>query len=95
MQERWQQFKDRADKWTRDKDGKTAMYQPPNLAVKVGLVALILAWPFTGRWQHLATMVSFGAFFAWAWMEIFQGASKFRQALGVLGMLILLVLVLH
>jgi hypothetical protein len=95
MQESLENFKNKADAWTRDKRGRVVMFQAPNLAIKVGIVALLLAWPFTGRWQHLATMVSFGAFFTWAWMEVFQGASKFRQGLGVLGMLLLLVVVLH
>ena len=94
MQERWQQFKDVADKWTRDKHGKTVLYQRPNAAIVTWFVAMVFAWIFTGRWEHLASMVSFGALFTWAWMEIFQGASMFRRGLGTIVMLLLLLHVL-
>jgi len=91
MQERWEEFKDRVDDFTQDKHGKTVLWQRPNLAIVVWFVAMVLAWVFTGRWEHLAHMVSFGALFAWAWMEIFQGVNMFRRGLGVLIMLVTLI----
>lgn len=91
MKEGWQQLKELTDKWTRDKRGHVVLWQRPNLSIVVWFVAMVLAWVFTGRWEHLAHMVSFGALFAWAWMEIFQGVNMFRRGLGVLIMLVTLI----
>ena len=91
MQDKLRDFRDLADKWTKDTHGKTVLWQSPNWALKVWFVAMVLAWLLSGRWGHLASQVSFGALFAWAWMEIFEGASIFRRGLGIIVLLLLLI----
>ncbi len=34
--------------------------------------------------HRLLELVSFGALFTWAWLELFQGRNNFRRALGLI-----------
>jgi len=58
--------------------------QTPNLPLIVWFVSFVLgiffAFGFFGRFLDL---VSFGAIFTWAWLEIFDGANNFRRGLGI------------
>lgn len=82
------------DKCFRDKSGDVVLAQWPNVPVIVGVVALVLAWAFGGLLEFIALMVAFGAWFTWAWLEVFQGVNYFRRGLGVLGFVILLAAVI-
>lgn len=67
----------------KDKHGKAVVWQTPNLPLSVGLTAMVLTrlLPF-GQLNYLAALIAFGAIFTWAWQETFAGASQFRQLLG-------------
>jgi hypothetical protein len=67
-----------------DKRGKVVVWQNPNLPLWTWIVASVLTHLFNaGKLHALLQLIAFGALFAWAWLEIFQGASYFRRALGV------------
>ncbi|OGL30887.1 hypothetical protein A3F37_00400 [Candidatus Saccharibacteria bacterium RIFCSPHIGHO2_12_FULL_41_12] len=61
-------------------------FQVPNLPLIVWFVALLLARVTAGQWHALFSVVSFGALFTWAWLEIFHGTNMFRRILGVVVM---------
>jgi hypothetical protein len=82
------------DGWKRfvaGKDGDPVLWQPPNLPQLVGWAALLLSWPLGGAYGYVAGLISFGGFFTWAWLEIFEGDSYFRRTLGGVVMVIILV----
>lgn len=91
MRKKWQQFRAFSERFTKDKHGKTVLWQRPNYALMTWFGTMVLAWLFGGRLEHLFSQISFGALFAWAWMEIFLGASMFRRGLGTLVLLWLLI----
>lgn len=59
------------------------LWQRPNLPLIVGGVSLILSWilPY-GTWNFVAALVAFGALFTWAWLELFEGVTVVRRAIG-------------
>lgn len=60
-----------------------SLFQPPNLPLIVGGIALILSWALPyGTLNFVAALIAFGALFTWAWLELFQGINMFRRALG-------------
>ncbi|MGA8977831.1 MAG: hypothetical protein WB473_01810 [Pedococcus sp.] len=69
--------------WFRSSDGRLALWQPPNPALSVWLVAVVV-----GRfdlWPSHATAVDgirSGALLVWALDEVVRGASPFRRVLG-------------
>jgi hypothetical protein len=68
----------------KDKNGNVAIFQAPNLPIAVGLTSTILAMLIkSGSLQTLFSLLGFGTFFTWAWLEIFSGDSYFRRILGV------------
>jgi hypothetical protein len=68
-----------------DSTGKIALVQMPNLLILVWIGATLLKMVFTvDRINLLLDTVAFGALFAWAWQELFQGANYFRKGLGLL-----------
>ena len=76
------------DKTFKDKHGKIAIAQVPNLPLIVWIVAKLLATVVKhGTLHRLANNLAFGALFAWAWIELFQGVNYFRRALGALVLL--------
>ncbi|HET6924329.1 MAG TPA: hypothetical protein VFH39_00680 [Candidatus Saccharimonadales bacterium] len=79
------------DKWFKDKQGRLAIGQKPNLPIIVWAIAELLAWPFSGRAEHFFAMLAFGALFTWAWLEIRWGINRFRRLLGAAVMIYLLV----
>lgn len=82
-----------ADKCIKDSDGRLLLGQRPNLPLGVGLLALLASWPLEGRAQYIVLMIAFGAWFTWAWLELFQGLNYFRQALGASALLCMLAFV--
>ena len=69
--------------WLRDSDGRLTLWQLPNPALCVWLVAVVL-----GRFDLSATHatavdgVRHGALLVWALDEVVRGASPFRRLLG-------------
>lgn len=57
--------------------------QKPNLPIIVWFVSFVLLQFFSiGVVHTLLALISFGAIFTWAWLEIFQGVNAFRKVLG-------------
>lgn len=75
----------------KDKDGKVAIWQTPNIPLSVWLVAAIVARLMPNA--RIKTTVEFIGtlfLFTWAYMEFHAGASWFRRILGlVVGIAIL------
>lgn len=71
---------------------KDTLFQLPNLPLVVWFVAWLLTrvLPY-GQLNFAANLISFGALFTWAWLEIFDGDNNFRRALG----LIIMILIIH
>ena len=71
------------DKTFKDQDNNLALFRPPNLPLVTWFMAAMLQKILPhGQLAQLAELVSFGALFTWAWLEIFQGDNYFRRALG-------------
>jgi hypothetical protein len=72
-----------------DKDGKLAVAQRPNLPVITWFITMLLAFLIkNGRGHTFFDVISFGAIFTWAWLEIFHGKSYFRRVLGLVVMIV-------
>jgi hypothetical protein len=70
-------------KFWRDKNGRLALVSKPNAPLLTWFASLLLAKILPdGSWQTAASLVSFGALFTWAWLEIFHGVNYFRRILG-------------
>jgi hypothetical protein len=74
-----------------DKHGRIVIWQRPNGPLITWFIAMILSkiLPY-GQLNFVAELVSFGALFTWAWLEIFQGNSYFRRSVGAVVMLIII-----
>ena len=72
------------DRIFRDRNGQIVIGQPPNLPLGVALTATLLSaiLPDNGL-QAAVELVSFGAWFTWGWLELFDGVNYFRRALGL------------
>jgi len=80
------------DKAFKDKNGRTTLWQSPNLALLTWAIAVVASKIITGGKPHqILVLVAFGAIFTWAWLEIFSGVNYFRRAVG----LIVLILSIH
>lgn len=78
------------DKFYKDKNGRITLLQLPNLPLITWFIARI-GFAFTsGTTQTVFELISFGAIFTWAWLEIFDGANYSRRALGSVVMIGLL-----
>lgn len=44
----------------------------------------------SGHWSTLAQVLSYGALFTWAWLELFEGVNYFRRALGLTVLLVVI-----
>ena len=74
-------FLDRAIK---DKDGKIAIWQLPNLPLLTWLIATALTKVMSkGKSHALFIAIAFGALFTWAVMELLSGVNYFRRLLGL------------
>ncbi|NES94205.1 MAG: hypothetical protein F6K32_03090 [Desertifilum sp. SIO1I2] len=71
----------------RDSEGRIVIAQMPNLPILTALAATLLqALLPSGNLQTALTLVAFGAFFTWAWQELFEGVNYFRRSLGLMGL---------
>lgn len=69
--------------WFRSSDGRLVVWQVPNPALCVWMVALVLGW-FDLSADHATAVdgVRRGALLVWALDEVVRGASPFRRLLG-------------
>ena len=69
--------------WLRSSDGRLTLWQPPNAALCVWLIALVLGMVDLSDAHNTAVDgVRHGALIVWALDEVVRGASPFRRALG-------------
>ena len=77
------------DKCFKDKQGKIALTEQANAPIIVAVISAIPALLVSGNiFGTIAALVSFGAFFTWSWLEIFDGVNYFRRVLGVVVMIV-------
>ena len=70
---------------------KFVIVQKPNLPLIVWFVALIISkLPLHLLLVKILELISFGAIFTWAWLEIFFGVNYFRRILGGVVMLVII-----
>ena len=69
--------------WFRSADGRLTLWQLPNPALSVWMVALVLGW-FELSAAHAIAVdgVRRGALLVWALDEVIRGSSPFRHVLG-------------
>lgn len=81
--------------WFRSSDGRQTLWQPPNPALCVWLVTLVLgAFDLSAVHKTAVDGVRHGALLVWALDEVVRGASPFRRILGavvLVGQLVTLV----
>jgi hypothetical protein len=69
--------------WLRSSDGRLTLWQLPNPALWVWMVALVLGWfPLSATHATAVDGVRHGALLVWALDEVVRGASPFRRLLG-------------
>lgn len=69
--------------WFRSSDGHLILWQFPNPALCVWMVAVVLGWFDLPATQATAVVgIRHGALLVWALDELVRGASPFRQLLG-------------
>ena len=69
--------------WFRSSDGRLILWQLPNPALCVWMVALALGWlELSTTHATTADGVRHGALLVWALDEVVRGASPFRRLLG-------------
>jgi hypothetical protein len=72
-----------------DSEGNIVLAQPPNLPLIVWGVSSLLQLIFTtGKVNTGLNLLTFGALFTWAWLELFAGVNYFRKALGFLVLIV-------
>lgn len=72
----------------RTQEGEIVVGQWLNAPIIVWFVAVILSrFPLSPFALEFLSLLSFGAFFTWAWLELFFGVNTFRRILGVLGLI--------
>ena len=69
--------------WFRSSDGRLTLWQPPNAALCVWLIALVLGrFDLSPSHTTALTGIRHGALLVWALDEVVRGASPFRRVLG-------------
>jgi len=72
-----------------DSEGNIVLAQTPNLPLIVWGVASLLQLIFTTGKVHIGLeLLTFGALFTWAWLELFDGVNYFRRTLGLLVLIV-------
>lgn len=72
---------------------KFVIAQKPNLPLIVWFVTLLISkLPLPLILIKIFALISFGAIFTWAWLEIFSGVNYFRRILGGVVMFIIIYL---
>jgi hypothetical protein len=67
------------------KKEKYIFAQKPNLPIIVWFITFLLLFlPLPRFFEDTVSLISFGAIFTWAWLEIFEGVNNFRRFLGLM-----------
>ena len=75
----------------KDNNGNYTLTQKPNLPIIVWLVLLLIQqFPLQEALIKPVELISFGAIFTWAWMEIVSGESIFRRVLGIIVIIVII-----
>jgi hypothetical protein len=71
--------------WMRDRDGKVVLAQPPNPAIILWLVSVVVGWTdlLDEHRDAVLTRIGQGALVAWSLDELLRGASPIRRVLGL------------
>ncbi len=73
---------------------KIVIGQTPNAPLIVWFISLVILYlPVTLPIKLFGTieLISFGAIFTWAWLEIFDGVNVWRRVLGSMAMIVIIV----
>ncbi len=70
--------------WITDRRGRVVVAQPPNPALAVWLVSIVVGWTglLDGPREDTLRLVGSGALVVWALDELVRGSSPFRRLLG-------------
>lgn len=79
------------DKIFRDKNGKMAVFQVPNVPIIIWGIATVLAHVSHGGLARFSGYVALVAIVVWASLEIWLGSSLFRRILGVVVLAIVVI----
>lgn len=81
------------DWWIRDREGRVVLAQPPNPALAVWLVCVVIGWTGLLEGDRATTLsrVGQGALVAWSLDEVVRGASPARRVIGVVVLVAMLV----
>mgnify|MGYP000408497243 CR=1 FL=1 len=72
------------EKCYKDEKGKVTLYQLPNLPIIVWFVSMLASRIISEGLVHdTLSLISFGALFTWAWLELFSGVNYLRRILGL------------
>ncbi len=66
----------------RDKTGKVAVFQMPNIPLWIWIIATALTHGLRGNFGKISGYVALVAIIIWAGIEIWSGSSLFRRILG-------------
>jgi len=70
-------------KFWKDKTGKVVIWQSPNLPLWAWIISTSLSKVLPhGQLNFAVSLISFGALFTWAWLELSRGVNYFRRCLG-------------
>lgn len=73
-----------------DKKGRVVLLQPPNAALIVAFVSIVLSLVLPeGTLQNIVSLGAYGTSFTWGWLELLQGVTLLRRLIGA-GVLIIL-----
>jgi hypothetical protein len=84
------------DRLFRDATGQIFIWQPPNLPILIWVSAILLKLVFqTGQVRLGLDILAFVSLFYWSFLEITQGVNYFRQDLGVIVLIALIISVIQ
>ena len=77
------------DKIFHDSQGNIVLAQTPNLPLIVWVISSLGQLIFTTEKVNAGlNLLTFGALFTWAWLELFDGVNYFRRLLGFLVLIV-------
>ncbi len=82
---------DFVDRLWKDKNGKQALVEKPNIPLIGWFVFMILGRLLpVGSLRNVSEIISFGFIFTWAWLEIYSGKSYARRLLGAVVLIVII-----
>ncbi len=83
--------KDPVGYFCKDKSGRIVIWQKPNIALSGWIIFEILALILpVGNYKNGSRQLSTAFIFVWAFMELTTGLNKFRKALGLIVLIIVI-----